>query len=53
VEVRNWREIQGECIGSRMLMESFWKKTAAEVSGECRMRQGRRLNIFEPVICQA
>lgn len=31
--------VRGEWIGRRMQVQS-WKKTAAAVSGECRMRKG-------------
>lgn len=44
--------IRGEWIGRRMQVQSSWKTTVAAVSGECSMRQGRGLNMFESVICQ-
>lgn len=44
--------VRGGWIGRRMQVWSSWRKTVAAVSGECSMRQGKGLNMFEFVICQ-
>ena len=43
--------VRGRWVGRRMQVQSSWKKTVAAVSGECSIRQGRGLNMFESVIC--